>query len=66
LEQTRLRLLESFLTIQQVNEELEAKVQERTMQVQSLLRKVIGSQEEERKRIARELHDVVLQDIAAF
>jgi signal transduction histidine kinase len=66
LEQTRLRLLESFLTIQQVNEELEAKVQERTMQVQSLLRKVIGSQEEERRRIARELHDVVLQDIAAF
>lgn len=66
LEQARLRLLESFLTIQQVNEELETKVQERTMQVQSLLRKVIGSQEEERKRIARELHDVVLQDIAAF
>lgn len=66
LEQTRLRLLDSFQLLQRANKELEVKVKERTMQVRSLLRKVISSQEEERKRIARELHDVILQDIATF
>jgi len=45
-------------------QEMERRVETRTEQVRTLLNRVITAQEEERKRIARELHDVVAQDIA--
>lgn len=65
-EQSRLQLLDSFRMLKEAKESLEVTVEERTRQVKSLLGKVITSQEEERKRVARELHDVILQDITAF
>lgn len=69
----RIRLHESLESIHRHNVELENIVTERTQQirqsrqkVERLLKKVISSQEEERKRIARGLHDEVLQDMSAF
>ncbi len=72
-ERMRLRLLEYMERIKNYSVELEEKVRERTMalaeskkQIGNLLKKVITSQEEERKRIARELHDETLQDLSAL
>lgn len=69
----RVKLSESLESIQKHNIELENRVTERTKQirqsrqkVESLLKKLITSQEDERRRIARELHDDILQDISAF
>ncbi|HXX80927.1 MAG TPA: HAMP domain-containing protein [Thermodesulfovibrionales bacterium] len=69
----RMRLSASLESIRRHNIELEHRVRERTQQirqsrqkVESLLKKVISSQEEERKRIARGLHDEILQDLSAF
>jgi len=69
----RIKLYESLESIQRHNIELENRVMERTQQirqsrtkVENLLKKLISSQEDERKRIARELHDDILQDISAF
>lgn len=69
----RLRLAESLDSIQRQNLELEQRVRERTRQLEEkqvlnemLLRKLITSQEDERKRIARELHDESLQTLSAI
>jgi signal transduction histidine kinase len=65
---------------EQTNEELEARVEDRTRQLaranealrerdaqrQRLLRMVITAQEDERKRIARELHDETTQSLAVL
>lgn len=51
---------------QRWEEELEGKVRERTREVNWLLGKVISAQEEERKRIARELHDDTAQALATL
>jgi signal transduction histidine kinase len=70
----------SLDTIAEGKRDLETKVQERTRELQDLyrelqrkeemrgelLKKVIAVQEEERKRIARELHDETSQDLATL
>ena len=68
----RVKLADSLDDLQRSNAELERKVEERTRQIsdnrrqiKDLLKKVITSQEEERRRIAREFHDVIMQDLAA-
>jgi signal transduction histidine kinase len=69
----RLKLAASLDSIQRQNLELEQRVRERTHQLEekqvvnaTLLRKLITSQEDERKRIARELHDESLQTLSAL
>jgi signal transduction histidine kinase len=69
----RLKLADSLDRIQKYNAELEARVVERTKELQqsrkrltNLLHEVIRAQEDERKRIARELHDETSQAIAAL
>lgn len=71
-EAMRCRLAESLLSIQMYSEGLERRVYERTLQLEEknrqielLLKKLISSQEDERKRIARELHDDSLQNLSA-
>jgi signal transduction histidine kinase len=41
-------------------------IRESRQKVEHLLKKVISTQEDERKRIARGLHDTILQDTSAF
>jgi signal transduction histidine kinase len=69
----RQKLAVSLESIQRQNVQLEQRVRERTRQLEekqfmnaTLLRKLITSQEDERKRIARELHDESLQTLAAL
>lgn len=68
----RLKLSSTLDSLKSYSTELEKQVMERTGQirleqqkVEALLKQVISSQEDERKRIARELHDQTLQDISA-
>jgi signal transduction histidine kinase len=69
----RVKLTESLAHIQHYSVGLEQRVYERTKQLEEkqhanrvLLKKVITSQEDERKRIARELHDETLQALSAL
>ena len=69
----RVALKDSLEQIQTWNKELESKVEERTRQLakeeaahEELLRKVLTIQEEERKRIARELHDDTSQSLVSL
>lgn len=59
-----------YATVRQFSDELEQNVQQRTAQLQqaqgqlrALFRRVVRVQEEERQRIAHDLHDGVTQDI---
>jgi signal transduction histidine kinase len=79
-ETMRARLAASMDDITRTNQDLERRVAERTRQLEAahreltardelrgrLLRKVITAQEEERKRLARELHDETCQKLAAL
>ncbi|MFI5182499.1 MAG: ATP-binding protein [Thermoanaerobaculia bacterium] len=80
LETMRIKLAEDFERERRVQEELEKRVTERTHDLLTLTRelkdrderrarllaKFIRAQEEERKRIARELHDETCQTVAAL
>jgi signal transduction histidine kinase len=79
-ETMRRRLADSMERITHANQELEQRVAERTHDLEQahdelrardelrgrLLRQVISAQEEERKRLARELHDETCQKLAAL
>jgi signal transduction histidine kinase len=70
----------SIEDVERANDELEQRVRERTSELEGLYRelqvreqwrgqllaKVIGAQEEERKRLARELHDETSQTLSAL
>ncbi len=80
LEHMRVALQRSLDRVERANAELEQRVAERTAQLlrlyqdlqereearAQLLRKVITAQEDERKRIARDLHDETTQSLAAL
>jgi signal transduction histidine kinase len=80
LESMRQALARSLDATERARDELERRVVERTRELEALnrelsareqargrlLRKVIGAQEEERKRIARELHDQTCQTLVAL
>lgn len=73
LEAMRQRVRESMEAVEQWNRELEARIAERTRRLEEsridrerLLQRLITAQEEERKRVARELHDEVSQNIASL
>jgi signal transduction histidine kinase len=61
-EELERRVVERTRELERLNHELRAREQARGR----LLRRVIGAQEEERKRIARELHDQTCQTLAAL
>jgi signal transduction histidine kinase len=69
----RKKLAESLQKIMIQNINLETRVAIRTEEMRAsrqmaehLLKKAISSQEDERRRVARDLHDTILQDISAF
>jgi signal transduction histidine kinase len=80
LERMRLALKENIERVEEANAGLERRVAERTKELNEanaeltvreeargqLLRKVITAQEDERKRIARELHDETTQSLAVL
>ena len=66
LEAMRQRLNAAQETIEHANRELESRVADRTARLGQVLRKTISAQEEERLRLARELHDETAQALAAL
>ncbi|MDO8483456.1 MAG: sensor histidine kinase [Candidatus Limnocylindrales bacterium] len=66
LEAMRQRLNAAQGTIERANRELESRVADRTARLGQVLRKTISAQEEERLRLARELHDETAQALAAL
>jgi signal transduction histidine kinase len=80
LERMRIALKDSLDDIARANQQLEQRVEDRTRELErlyrqlqereewrgQLLRKVISAQEDERKRIARELHDETSQTLSAL
>lgn len=66
LEAMRGRLQAAYALAERTNRELEARVAERTARLGQLVRTTINAQEEERHRLARELHDETAQTLAAL
>lgn len=66
LDAMRKRLKDAQETVEATNRELESRVAARTAQLGQVLRQTISAQEEERRRLARELHDETAQTLAAL
>ncbi|HEX7597058.1 MAG TPA: histidine kinase, partial [Polyangia bacterium] len=66
LEQMRLALKQSLDDLTRSRDVLDERVKERTRELRELLTKFVSAQEDERKRLARELHDETCQTLAAL
>jgi signal transduction histidine kinase len=66
LEAMRRRLRVAHEAVETTNKGLEIRVAERTERLGQVLRQTISAQEDERRRLARELHDETAQTIAAL
>jgi signal transduction histidine kinase len=66
LESMRQQLRAAYQQLEGANRALEAQVHERTAQLSLLLEKIISAQEDERARLARELHDETAQTLGAL
>ncbi|MBI4336519.1 MAG: HAMP domain-containing protein [Chloroflexi bacterium] len=66
LDTMRQKLKEAYQQVEQSNRGLESQVKERTARLAEVLQKVISAQEEERYRLARELHDETAQTLSAL
>jgi signal transduction histidine kinase len=66
LDAMRRRLRAAYEAVESTNKDLEQRVAERTDRLGQLLRTTISTQEDERRRLARELHDETAQTLAAL
>ncbi len=66
LDTMRQKLRAAYEQLEGTNRELEVQVKERTDRLAEVLRKIISAQEEERYRLARELHDETAQTLGAL
>lgn len=62
----RQRLRETLASLDGLNRSLGDQVQERTQQLRSVVSRLMQAQEEERRRVARDLHDETAQGLTAL
>lgn len=65
-ESMRQQIANAYEAVEEANQVLESRVAERTAQLGNLLNHVISAQEDERRRLARELHDETAQTLGAI